>query len=483
MLPTHLSPTRYPLSTTPTPEDLRFFALSLGGKRVIFREEGTTDEQEAEAERASKQGRGWVRCGDFDGSWGEEAQPRERIGIVDALSGSITGSGRDRAGKGKERETSAGTASSAGAGDEASSTSMSVILSPTLSASHRADQDNFTNSSPPRKRLRESDHSGLPTPHPANAFSDLHHSPSSGRARSFSSSSPTAQARPGLPTSYSTSSYPFPPPLAASTTTTTTTTSSSAQPSTGTGQELAMLYSLPSLLSTFDNLPPKLKEHFLMHCFRRSELSTIQRLSSFISPALKFDFVARFPTEISIAIFTFVPRSGLAAAARVSKKWNAMVDSQRGIWVGRMKEDGFWWGYGAEEEEEDLVRKRWEVKDRLDLDAKRSAELPLGTPVEGRTTLDGARVPFRARGWSLARSDEEARPRSHPLKQVYRMRQQSALNWTRSKPSGGRHMFNGPSRQPRLVLQISAHAAASFHPAPLASCPRPRSARCDLPPV
>lgn len=188
-----------------------------------------------------------------------------------------------------------------------------------------------------------------------------------------------------------------------------------------------------------------------MHCFRRSELSTIQRLSSFISPALKFDFVTHFPTEISIAIFTFVPRSGLAAAARVSKKWNAMVDSQRGIWVGRLKEDGLWWGFGAEEEEEDLVRKRWEVRDMLDKRARRDAEFPLGTPVEGRIMLDGGKVGARGRDWSESslRSEEGIRPRSHPLKQVYRMRQQSAVNWSRSKPSGGRHMFNGQSRPKR----------------------------------
>lgn len=234
-----------------------------------------------------------------------------------------------------------------------------------------------------------------------------------------------------------------------------------------------MLYSLPSLLSTFDNLPTKLKEHFLMHCFRRSELSTIQRLSSFISPALKFDFVTHFPTEISIAIFTFVPRAGLASAARVSKKWNAMVDSQRGIWVGRLKEDGLWWGYGAEEDEEDLVRKRWEVKDRQDMKAKRASEFPLGTPVEVKSTLDapwGGREE-RGRAWSVGSGimgDDGKKIRSHPLKQVYRMRQQSAVNWARPRPSGGRHMFNGqsprrllPSRsaRPDLAPRFSGHGA------------------------
>ena len=227
-----------------------------------------------------------------------------------------------------------------------------------------------------------------------------------------------------------------------------------------------MLYSLPSLLSSFDNLPVKLKEHFLMHCFRRSELSTIQRMSSFISPALKFDFVARFPPEVSITIFTFVPRAGLAAAARVSKKWNAMVDSERGIWAGRMKEDGFWWGYGAEEEEEDLVRKRWEVKDQLDHQARRDAEFPLGTPTEGRAILDGRRRPPRPSDWTQAPFpflfDDGIRPRSHPLKQVYRMRQQSALNWARAKPAGGRHMFNGQSKSCRLRSLVSC----THRPAP-----------------
>ena len=110
-----------------------------------------------------------------------------------------------------------------------------------------------------------------------------------------------------------------------------------------------------------------------------------------------------------------------------------------------MKEDGLWWGYGAEEEEEELVRKRWEVKDRMDKQAKRAAEFPLGTPVEStRATLDGGWE--RSRAWSVGSGmggEDGRRIRSHPLKQVYRMRQQSAVNWARPRPSGGRHMFNG----------------------------------------
>lgn len=423
-LPHHLSPARFPLATTPTPEDLRFFALDLHGRKVIFREEGTTDEEERAAERASREGRGWVRCGEYEDSWGGGSNvKRERLGVVEALS---TGMDPRRKGKAREQTKLIGAPPALPAG---------LVPSTTTSFPGVGRTETYTSQSqsPPRKRLRDTNFAALSSPH-------LSSSRSGGQQ-------PAVFSPPDGGSGESDSDAHAHDPH---------------QPSVGSGVELSVLYSLPSLLSEFDQLPPKLKEHFLMHCFRRSELSTIQRLSSFISPALKFDFVTRFPPEIAITIFTFVERSGLAAAARVSRKWNEMVDGQRGIWAGRLIADGLWWGFGAEEEEEEKVRRRWEMRDLLD--AKGGSGKPsgfyrntLGTPTDtylpdpwSKEGDGGGGRGGGSRGGETSTSSPDGpslpptKRRSHPLKQVYRMRHMQVQNWSKSKPAG-QMTFHGES--------------------------------------
>jgi F-box and WD-40 domain protein CDC4 len=56
-MPSHLSAEQYPLAHEPSPGDMRFFAMNLGGRRVICQEEGASAEESA----GEMKGPGWTR--------------------------------------------------------------------------------------------------------------------------------------------------------------------------------------------------------------------------------------------------------------------------------------------------------------------------------------------------------------------------------------------------------------------------------------
>lgn len=488
-LPSHLSPTAFPLSQTPTPQDLQFFTLSVGGRRVLFTEDdprslsvsgSSSADRVREGWELEGRGKGWTRVRNEDELQAEKWEGLERVGLGSALgafASSSTARGGSSSNVGQRRTTplavtppepSPPASSIIGKGKEREvlpaplgvppPTFHPLATSPSTSRTSRPDSSPASHhplgqhqrqlstggsSSPPRKRQRDG---GVATADEADDD-----------AMAVDHPSPTSLA---------------PPTEDPNTTTTTTTTvmqsyppssgppSSVHQPTIGSGLDLALLQSLPHLLKSFDALPPKLADHFLLHCLRRSTLPTLQRVSSFISPALKFDFVLHFPVEIAIAIFSFLPRSGLANAARVSRKWNEMVDCQRGVWVARLEHDGLWWGLGAEEEEEEKVRQRWEVKDRLQDEARREEEKerPLGTPQE----TSGS--PLSPSSWNALNhpgGSEGRKRRSHPLKQVYRMRYMTKKNWTRPKPAGRRFMFHGHGAHVVTCLQFDTDKIVS----------------------
>lgn len=447
-LPTHLSPALYPLSLEPTPHSLRSFSMDLEGKKVVFNEKGGREE-ESLGEKREREGTGWVKVGSPTRKGDVGWEGLKRVGFHDVLR---TVEGKTRA-QGKQREV----VNNGGNGMRSPTFSNRFAASSLgIGAYVGTGGGDGRSRSPPRKRLRDASASGgIPSPSPV-----MDRSPSP-TAMTTTTNNPTADQP------------PFDP----------------HQPSIGSGIELATFYSLPTLLNQFDSLPPKIKEHFLIHCLRRTTLPSLQQISNFISPALKFDFVALFPGEISIVIFTFFDRASLAAAARVSRKWNEMIDCQRGVWAGRLKAEGMWYGFGAEEEEEELVRRRWEVRDMLDERSRvKEQDRSLSTPGEASTdpfsdhkaTYAGAvafsnttSAPSEGPEWEesmrdtkvkveemdgsdelmkgspAARSDggrmDYLKRRSHPLKQVYRLRQQQKANWAKPNPRGGRFMFHGKS--------------------------------------
>lgn len=205
----------------------------------------------------------------------------------------------------------------------------------------------------------------------------------------------------------------------------------SQAPNMGSGVELSALFSLPSLASHFDALPDRLQQHFLMHLLRRSRMPTLQRISNFVSTALRRDFITQLPREVAIQILKSVDGKSLASASRVCKKWKRIIDMERTVWKARLIDDKLWSGFGTEEQEESLVVERYEALDLHD-------------------QLEGRRTSYQAVSGEVEQmfsptlgNDLPERPT--PLKHVYRRRYQDQKNWIHTRPEHSSFTGHGTS--------------------------------------
>ncbi|KIS00384.1 F-box and WD-40 domain-containing protein CDC4 [Cryptococcus deuterogattii 2001/935-1] len=191
-------------------------------------------------------------------------------------------------------------------------------------------------------------------------------------------------------------------------------------PNMGSGTELSALFSLPSLVSHFDALPDRLQQHLLMHLLRRSRMPTLQRISSFVSTALRRDFITQLPHEVAIQILKSVDGKSLANASRVCKKWKRIIDMERSVWKARLLCDKLWCGFGTEEQEESLVVERYQALDLRD-------------QLEGRHTNYQV-VSGEDEQMFSPTSGHDLPERPTPLKHVYRRRYQDQKNWIHTRP-------------------------------------------------
>lgn len=353
-MPHHLSSEMgYPLAEEPTPEELRYLELNLGGQRVVVHEDGSAV-SEGETHRHLS-GPGWTRTiktGD------------EPLGLTQYVKGSIKGKEKER--KRPYEISRPSTAMSSGLeyqnGQWEGSSSATRVMAPRPR-------------SPPRKKARPSDVL-TPMSEPEQALSPA-------------SSSDELSA-------------------------------DSVQPSVGSGLEVAALFSLPSIMSQFEHLPDKVQQLVLMQLLRRSRMPTIQRVSAFASTALKRDFLALLPHEVGRQILRWLDAKSLAVAARVSRRWRRMVDSDRGVWRERLIRDKLWYGLGVEEEEEQVIRNRFRA---LQVRAKQRS-LNIGTP----------RTPGGDEPMSPVVPSTVVDDYATPLKHIYRRRYVGKRNWLHRKP-------------------------------------------------
>ena len=326
-LPRCLSTESYPLAHEPVPEDLKVFALNLGGQRVVIQEDGCCET----GSRPSKigggtGGPGWKRNlvrSDIKREEGKRASLAQAIGAVREAEVRKRSYEVSRDSKGVRIKTEAHT--------------------PPVLDLHPVPANVQQHKSPPRKKVR-----GLPD---------------EGIARNRKSAL--------------LSPLPSPEPEAGPST---VSSSSTVSPSIGSGLEVAAFFSLPSIIANFEALPDKLQQQVLMHLLRRSRMPTIQRISSFAASALRRDFISLLPHEVSLQILKLVDTKTLIAATGVSKKWRKMIDSEASIWRQRLMEDNLWIGLGVEREEENLVQRRIEIVESKAL--SREIMDKAGTPIE-----------------------------------------------------------------------------------------------------
>lgn len=98
---------------------------------------------------------------------------------------------------------------------------------------------------------------------------------------------------------------------------------------------------LASILSTFDTLTQSTQSYLLFQLLRRSSTATLQFVNALVIPALKRDFLASLPFELSLHILRYLDVATLCRAAQVSKKWRMVVDADATIWRRNIERDGF----------------------------------------------------------------------------------------------------------------------------------------------
>lgn len=366
--PDYLAPEEYPLSRAPVPDDMRLFALTLGDRRVLLHDQGYEPARDAHSPEIEARGPGWTRA---SGSSGSSSKTRH-VTLIEAL----------RMAKGKERKRS------------------------------------FDGLTPGMER--EAQHPVLATPPSVGREARLIRSPPRKRNRTVDEAIQAAEAA-TVPLSPLPSPEPeLPGPLPA-------TRSLSPSPTIGSGVEVAALLSLPGIIAHFDALPDKLQQHVLMHLLRRSRMSTIQRVATFTDSALRRDFIAELPRELSVQILKHIDGPSLARATRVSRKWQRIIDSERGVWMERLKEEGLYSGFRTEEEEEQVFAKRLQTMETIG-----KAQRALATPEPGFTGADIDPLHINLE-------------RPIPLKHVYRKRHISEQAWMNDQPRHHSIQGSGPN--------------------------------------
>ncbi|KAF2020536.1 WD40 repeat-like protein [Aaosphaeria arxii CBS 175.79] len=116
------------------------------------------------------------------------------------------------------------------------------------------------------------------------------------------------------------------------------------------------LMDIPTMLDSFDSLPEKMKTYVMFQMLRRCTKPTLHFVADVVNPALKCDFVALLPLELSLNIIKYLDVQSMCSAAQVSKKWRHVVDTDETAWKDLLEKDG----YGLPEGElERAVKEGW----------------------------------------------------------------------------------------------------------------------------
>ena len=98
---------------------------------------------------------------------------------------------------------------------------------------------------------------------------------------------------------------------------------------------------IPSMLDSFDLFPDEMKSYVMYQFLRRCSKATIHLVADIIDPALRCDFVARLPLELSLNVLQHLDAKTLCRAAQVSRKWRQIVDSNERAWRDLLDRDGY----------------------------------------------------------------------------------------------------------------------------------------------
>jgi F-box and WD-40 domain protein CDC4 len=98
---------------------------------------------------------------------------------------------------------------------------------------------------------------------------------------------------------------------------------------------------IPGMIDSFDAMPEGLKAYVLFQMLRRCTKPTLHLVSDAMAPALKCDFIARLPLELSINVISHLDAQSLCRASQVSQKWRQTIDTDEKLWWNRLTRDGY----------------------------------------------------------------------------------------------------------------------------------------------
>lgn len=113
---------------------------------------------------------------------------------------------------------------------------------------------------------------------------------------------------------------------------------------------------IPNMLNTFDALPEQMKSYVLYQMLRRCKKTTLHFVADVVNPALKRDFIASLPTELSLEIIGYLDVKSMCSAAQVSRYWRKLTDTHESAWKDLLDKDGYKLPHG---ELERAVQEGW----------------------------------------------------------------------------------------------------------------------------
>ncbi|KAJ2394866.1 SCF ubiquitin ligase complex subunit cdc4, partial [Coemansia sp. RSA 2603] len=102
------------------------------------------------------------------------------------------------------------------------------------------------------------------------------------------------------------------------------------------GKDMAALYSMPDILSTYDNLPSNMQTYLLYQLLRRTPRPALQFAAQTVLPVLHRDFIGGLPPEAAHHVLKFMDTRTLCRATCVSETWRRVIDGDRAVWRAKL---------------------------------------------------------------------------------------------------------------------------------------------------
>lgn len=118
----------------------------------------------------------------------------------------------------------------------------------------------------------------------------------------------------------------------------------------------ASMMSIPNMIDTFDAMPSEMKDFIMYQMLKRCPKPVLKFVADVVNPALKCNFLALLPIELSLNVVSHLDVKSLCRAAQVSRKWRQIIDSDERSWKRLFDSAGFTFPDG---ELERAVREGW----------------------------------------------------------------------------------------------------------------------------